>query len=74
MSTCFEGRKEHLEKTYEAEHGEGSWWGSDAMVATYLDDFKSGTCLLEAGHEGEHEFIDDDQWGVRFVPAEERPS
>ena len=26
----------------------------------------SRTCLLEGGHEGDHEWTNDDEWGVTF--------
>ena len=71
---CWTGRKEWTEEAYEKEHGAGSWWGSDAHVATYADDWKDGTCMLEAGHDGPHDFTNDDEIGVRFVAAEELPS
>ena len=38
----------------------------DEHIATYLDDFIDGTCMLPAGHEGPHEFTPDDQIEVTF--------
>lgn len=43
------------------EHGFGSEQWADAFVA-------NGTCMLEAGHEGPHEFTPDDQIVVEFAP------
>ena len=56
---CWKDQREHVEETY--------GWGSDEWVATWLDDAVGGTCILEAGHDGPHEFTPDDQIGVTFV-------
>jgi hypothetical protein len=71
---CWMGRREATEEAYEAVHGKDSWWGSEPFCETWQDDWKDGTCMLEAGHDGPHEFTDDDCIGVTFVPAEELPS
>jgi hypothetical protein len=71
---CWMGRKEAAESAYEAEHGDGTFMGSDEWIATWHDDWKDGTCMLEADHAGAHEFVDDDKIGVRFAPAEDQPS
>jgi len=55
---CWKGRSCHIR--------EGYGWGSDEHIATYLDDFIDGTCMLPAGHEGPHEFTPDDQIEVTF--------
>jgi hypothetical protein len=52
---CWKDRSEH------AEHVHG--WGSDPYWAAV---FNSGTCMLEAGHEGDHEFTPDHEIGVTF--------
>ena len=71
---CWKGRKEDIEEAYEALHGEGSFFGTDEWAACYQDDWHDGTCMLEAGHDGAHDFTDDRDIGVRFVPASELPS
>jgi len=48
-------------------------FGSEAWVAAYAAGGpdalpKDGTCLLEDGHEGPHEFQPDDEIEVRFLP------
>ena len=54
---CWKGYREHLEET-------GKIY-SDEWVATYYGTNK--TCLAEHGHEGEHEFVDDDSIEVRIA-------
>jgi len=71
---CWKDRKEATEETYESEHGAGSFFGSDAWVNTWHDDWKNGTCMLEAGHDGPHDFTDDDDIGVSFVAQEDQTS
>jgi hypothetical protein len=39
---------------------------SPEHIETYMDDFVSGTCMLEADHEGEHEFTPDSEIRVTF--------
>lgn len=60
---CWKDRKEHIEET----HG----FHSPEHLETYSDDWRNGTCMLEDGHDGEHEFTPDSQIGVTFAPAEE---
>jgi hypothetical protein len=55
---CWKDRQAHIEETY--------GFHSDEHIATYLDDFVDGTCMLPTGHEGPHEFTPDDQIGVTF--------
>lgn len=62
---CWTGKREWAEKTF--------GWGSDEHLATYSEDGDSrdGTCMLEDGHDGDHDFTPDDQIGVTFAPAEQ---
>ncbi len=39
---------------------------SEEYWATFQEDYVSGSCMLEAGHDGPHEFTPDDEIGVRF--------
>lgn len=41
---------------------------SIAYAETYDDDWRDGTCLLEAGHAGPHEFTDDGDITINFAP------
>ena len=58
MNHCWQDRSAHILETY--------GWGSDEHCATYHDDYVSGTCMLEDGHDGAHEFTDDDAIAVTF--------
>ncbi len=63
MTHCWQGLVEHIEETcghHSPEH-----------LATYADSFRSGTCMLEDGHAGPHEFTMDAEIGVAFAVAEE---
>jgi hypothetical protein len=46
----------------------GEDWHDLMTWEEYLENIMvmSKTCLLEVGHEGEHEWTDDDKWGVSF--------
>lgn len=61
---CWMGKSLHIEKTF--------GFHSEQHIETYMDDFVDGTCMLEAGHDGPHEFTPDSQIGVTF--SGERPS
>lgn len=62
---CWKGKREYVEET--------KGWGSPEYWDTYSDegDNRDGTCMLEAGHGGEHDFTPDDKIGVTFAPAKE---
>ena len=47
----------------------GEDWHDLMTEEEYLENIMemSKTCLLEKDHEGEHEWTDDDKWGVSFV-------
>jgi hypothetical protein len=53
---CWKDQLEHVSET----HG----FGSDEWAECQLG--SGGTCLLEHGHDGPHEFTPDDQFGVSF--------
>jgi hypothetical protein len=66
---CWKDEREHLADV----HG----WGTDAYwnawALTWDGDVSlDGTCMLEAGHDGPHEFTPDSDIGVTFAPAEAR--
>lgn len=42
-------------------------WGSDEHLALLRRECSNGTCMREAGHDGEHDFTPDDQIGVTFA-------
>ena len=46
----------------------GEDWHDLMTWEEYLENIMvmSKTCLLEEGHEGEHEWTNDDEWGVTF--------
>ena len=56
MPHCWKDYRSHLEET-------GRIF-SDEWVATYHGTNK--TCMAESGHEGDHEFVDDDSITVQF--------
>jgi hypothetical protein len=58
---CWTGRRDWIEERY------GS--NSDEWAATWNDDGDS-TCMLEAGHSGDHDWTPDRRIGVSFVAAE----
>ncbi len=51
---CWVGRRDELE------------YGSDKWVASYADDWQDGTCMLERGHVGPHQFTPDSDITVSF--------
>lgn len=59
----------HCWKDLHAHAEEKHGWGSDAWAEAYVK--PGATCMLEAGHSGEHEFTDDGEIGVRFTGPEE---
>jgi len=58
---CWEDRKSYVQETY--------GWGSPEHIETYSDDWRDGTCMLAAGHDGPHEFTPDDETTVEFGAA-----
>jgi len=46
----------------------GEDWHDQMEYQEYLENIIeiSKTCLLPFGHEGKHEWTDDDKWGVKF--------
>ena len=46
----------------------GADWHDLMTWEEYLENIMvmSKTCLLESGHESDHEWTDDDAWGVSF--------
>ena len=46
----------------------GEDWHDQMEYQEYLKNITeiSKTCLLPLGHEGKHEWTDDDKWGVKF--------
>ena len=58
MVHCWEDLKSHIQE----KHG----WGSPEHIATYMEGFRNGTCLLEHGHPGDHIFTPDDEIIVSF--------
>lgn len=50
MKHCWKDYRSHLEET-------GREF-SEEWVKTYTED--NATCMAEAGHEGDHDFVDDD--------------
>lgn len=57
MLHCWKDQREHIEETYGV--------GSDEWCASF--DGPGGTCMLEDGHPGPHQFTDDDEICVAFV-------
>ena len=55
MVHCWELKSEYMAEVY----GENSEEYFDALV-------NEGICLLPAGHEGPHEFVPEDEVGIRF--------
>lgn len=55
---CWKGKGEYMAETF--------GWQSDEHLAVYRDG--DGTCLLEDGHEEEHEFTPDSETVVSFKP------
>jgi hypothetical protein len=58
MLHCWQDHAAHVEETY--------GFHSEEHLKTYGDDFVSGTCMLQHGHPGPHEFTPDSQIGVTF--------
>jgi len=56
MNHCWQDYREHLEETGRE--------GSDEWIATWHDGNK--TCLLEDGHEGDHDFVDDNSIEIKL--------
>lgn len=62
MMHCWKDELEHIEETYGylsekyIEHCGDHWF----------DDY-DGTCMLEAGHDGDHEFTDTSELLIRFA-------
>jgi hypothetical protein len=56
MVHCWQGKREHTE------------FGSQEWHDTFLDD-GDGTCMLDDGHDGPHEFTPDSQIIVQFLDA-----
>lgn len=56
---CWKDRHEWIEERYG--FGSGEW------AANY--NLPSATCMLAHGHDGEHEWTNDDEIGVSFVEA-----
>lgn len=61
---CWKDHAEHIEELF--------GFHSDEHIATYADGWQSGTCMLEDGHDGPHEFTPDTDIGVKF--SGEQPS
>lgn len=59
MTHCWKGNDEDIE------------FGSDEWAEAFLN---PATCMLEAGHEGPHEFVPDSEIGVTFIEREETAS
>jgi len=57
MNHCWKDYREHLVEI--GQEGTPEW------VETYYDGNK--TCLLEQGHEGDHEFTDDNSIEIRLT-------
>jgi hypothetical protein len=60
MTHCWKDYRTHLEET-------GRIY-SDEWAATYWNG--DSTCMREAGHEGDHEFVDDNSIVVQFKDVE----
>lgn len=60
VNHCWKDQREHVEEQY--------GWGSEQWIATWVNDV-GGTCMLAAGHDGDHDFTPDDQIGISFKPA-----
>lgn len=58
MVHCWKGNDEHIEDTF--------GFHSEEHLATYADDFVSSTCMLENGHDGDHDFVPDSDIGMTF--------
>lgn len=56
MAHCWKDKTEFIE----AEGG----YNSDRWADSFLN---SGTCMLEAGHEGDHVFTPDDEITITFM-------
>jgi len=56
---CWKDEAEHLKET----QGKTDEWVESVL--------HGGTCLLEAGHDGEHVFVEDDDIKIQFKKAEE---
>ena len=69
---CWMGKREAIEDAYDEAHGPGTFEGSPADIVTKAPGWRDGTCMREAGHEGEHVFTDDAEIFIRFLPEEER--
>jgi hypothetical protein len=57
---CWTDRRTWIEETY--------GYLSDEYIESYVDD--SATCLLDEGHECDHEWIPDSEIGVSFPAME----
>ena len=66
MTHCWMGRTEWIEQTYGYLSDE---YIADAAAA--YDGKMSATCMLPDGHDGPHEFTDDDQIRISFAPHTE---
>ena len=70
MKHCWMGKGEYLQEKFgqtseEYAQYEGSLWGCDEH--NWGQRINPGhTCMLEDGHEGEHEFTSDAEIGVHF--------
>ena len=59
---CWHGRIQDIEERFGSNSAE--------YLATFAEGFMDGSCMLEDGHDGPHEFVDDDKIGVTFEEAE----
>lgn len=57
---CWKDEEEYFDETY--------GFGSDEWAAAF--NRGGGTCMLDAGHDGAHEFTPDDQFTITFAPPE----
>ena len=60
MTVCFKDYREHLE--------ESGLSDMDALMRTLEEGDK--VCMAEKGHAGEHEFVDEDEVELTYVPRE----
>lgn len=58
----------HCWKDYREYAAEMFGWWSPEHCETFLEG-GNGTCMLECGHEGEHEFVSDSEITIEFKPA-----
>lgn len=59
---CWKGRLEHMATLPEYD----SHWYARWLAGEFGAD---GTCMLEAGHEGDHDFMPDDEIRVAFAES-----